>query len=69
MRVVARDKNVNNPIEIANDGKSQVQTFSWGPAKYNVDNSGPSNQSNNTAQQNTTETSDRDEALASIRQP
>ncbi len=69
VQVVARDKNVNNPIEIANDGKSQVQTFSWGPAKYNVDNSGPSNQSNNTAQQNTTETSDRDEALASIRQP
>lgn len=70
MQVEAKQRGANPTLEIANNGKSQVMTFSWGKATYNVNNGNNNNAPReNTAQESSTESSSKDDILASIRQP
>ena len=69
MQVEARERGANPTLEIANEGKSQIMTFSWGKATYNVNNgnNGNGNQEN-TSKESSSEESGSDDVLASLRQ-
>ena len=69
VQVQAQERSANPTLEIANSGKSQIITFTWGKAAYNVgNNNGNNNQQGNTAEESSTETSGKDDILASLRQ-
>ena len=67
-QVEAQVRGNANSIEIANSGKSQVVTFTWGKPTYTVGNRN-SNANQNNSQESVTESSNKDDILASIRQP
>ena len=65
MQVEASVRGRDNTLEIANNGKSQVMTFSWGEPEYPVgDNTAQENRSTNES----SNSSNKDSIIASFRQ-